>query len=39
MDFNEDRVRLKIAEIPATLIEKAQQSLKDCAVTAIHLDV
>ncbi len=39
MDFNEDVVRIKLAEVPETLIEKAHQSLKDCAVTAIHLDV
>jgi hypothetical protein len=39
MDFNKDVVRIKMAEVPETLIEKAHQSLKDCAVTAIHLDV
>jgi ferredoxin len=37
MDFAEDQVRIKIDEIPETLAERAKQSLKDCAVTAIHL--
>lgn len=37
MDFNEDVVRTKLKEIPATLKEKARQSVKDCAVTAIRL--
>jgi ferredoxin len=37
MDFTEDVVRIKIDEIPASLAEKAKQSIKDCAVTAIHL--
>jgi ferredoxin len=36
MDFNEDVVRIKTGEIPETLTEKAKQSMKDCAVTAIH---
>ena len=38
MDFAEDVVRIKSDEIPETLKEKARQSIKDCAVTAIHLD-
>jgi ferredoxin len=37
MDFNEDIVRVKLDEIPEELTEKARQSIKDCAVTAIHL--
>lgn len=37
MDINEDLVRTKIHEIPLALMEKAKQSIKDCAVTAIHL--
>ena len=37
MDFIEDQVRIKIPDIPPTLIEKARQSIKDCAVTAIHM--
>ena len=37
MDFSEDLVQIKIDEIHATLTEKAKQSIKDCAVTAIHL--
>jgi hypothetical protein len=37
MDFTEDLVRIKFDEIPDTLVEKAMQSVKDCAVTAIHL--
>jgi ferredoxin len=37
MDFAEDLVRIKIDEIPASLTEKAKQSIKDCAVTAIRI--
>lgn len=37
MDFGEDLVRIKIDEIPASLTEKAKQSIKDCAVTAIRI--
>jgi ferredoxin len=37
MDFNEDVVRMKTEEIPEAWTEKARQSMKDCAVTAIHL--
>ena len=35
MDFTEDRVRIKIDDIPENLMGKAKQSIKDCAVTAI----
>jgi hypothetical protein len=38
MDFAEDQVRIKIDEIPENLAEKAKQSIKDCAITAIHLN-
>ncbi len=37
MDFAEDLVRIKIDEIPASLTEKAKQSIKDCGVTAIRI--
>jgi len=37
MDFTEDFVCIKIDEIPASLTEKAKQSIKDCAVTAIRI--
>ena len=37
MDFTEDLVQIKIDEIPASLTEKAKQSIKDCAVTAIRI--
>jgi ferredoxin len=37
MDFNEDRIRIKMEEIPDLLTDKAKQSIKDCAVTAIRL--
>jgi ferredoxin len=37
MDFAEDLVSIKIDEIPASLTEKAKQSIKDCAVTAIRI--
>ncbi len=38
MDFDEDIVRIKTQEIPETAKEKARQSIKDCAVTAIRLE-
>jgi ferredoxin len=37
MDFTEDLVRIKLDEIPETMMEKVKLSVKDCAVTAIHL--
>jgi len=37
MDFKEDTVRIKVDNVPETMVEKARQSIKDCAVTAIHL--
>ena len=37
MDFTEDLVRIKINEIPKSLMKKAKQSIKDCAVTAIRM--
>jgi hypothetical protein len=37
MDFIEDKVRIKIDEIPASLTKKAKQSIKDCAVTAVRI--
>ena len=37
MDFTEDLVRIKLDEIPETMMEKAKQSIKDCAVSAIYL--
>jgi ferredoxin len=39
MDFNKDVVRIITDEIPETLTEKAKQSMKDCAVTAIRLNI
>jgi ferredoxin len=39
MDYNEDVVRIKTDAIPETMTEKAKQSMKDCAVTAIHLEI
>ncbi len=37
MDFNQDLVRIKKDDIPDELADKAEQSMKDCAVTAIRL--
>ncbi len=37
MDFDKDEIRIKVDEIHAGLTKKAKQSIKDCAVTAIHL--
>jgi len=37
MDLDEDRIRIKMDGIPDLLTDKAKQSIKDCAVTAIRL--
>ena len=37
MDFKEDIVRIREAELSESLVKKARQSIKDCAVTAIVL--
>jgi ferredoxin len=37
MDFKEDVVRVKAEEITMSLTEKATQSIRDCAVMAIHV--
>jgi ferredoxin len=36
-DFDKDMIRIKSNEIPDTLVEKAKESMRDCAITAIHL--
>ncbi len=37
MDYKEDRVHIKVDEVPESLMEKARDSIRDCAVTAIYL--
>lgn len=36
MDFEEDEVNIKVDEVPEVLMEKAKESIKECAVGAIH---
>ena len=36
MDFEEDMIRITMDEIPEALMEKAKESIRDCAVSAIH---
>lgn len=36
MDYKEDLIRVKVNEVPDTLMEKAKESIRDCAVGAIH---
>ena len=36
MDYQADMIRIKVSEVPETLMEKAKESIKDCAVGAIH---
>ena len=36
MDYKEDMIRIKDNEIPDTLMDRAKESIKDCAVGAIH---
>jgi ferredoxin len=36
MDFEKDEIRILVDEVPESLMEKAKETIKDCAVTAIH---
>jgi len=36
MDYNEDVIRISVDEIPKELMDKAKESIRDCAVAAIH---
>ena len=36
MDFVKDEIRILVDEVPESLMEKAKETIKDCAVTAIH---
>ena len=38
MDYEEDTIRIKVDKVPEALVEKARESIRDCAVTAIHLE-
>lgn len=35
MDFEEDVIRVKVDRVPEELMEKAKETIRDCAVTAI----
>lgn len=35
MDYKGDEIRIKVNEIPDTLMAKAKESIRDCAVGAI----
>ena len=37
MDYREDEVHIKTDEIPEALMEKAKETIRDCAVGAIHM--
>jgi len=36
MDSEEDLIRIIVDEIPETLMEKAKETIRDCAVGAIY---
>lgn len=36
MDYRQDIIRIKVNTVPDTLMAKAKESIKDCAVGAIH---
>jgi len=36
MDFEKDEIRILVDDVPESLMEKAKETIKDCAVTAIH---
>ena len=37
MDFEKDEIHILVDEVPDSLMEKAKETIKNCAVTAIHL--
>lgn len=36
LNFKDDCLAVKYDEIPDELVEKAQNAIKDCSITAIH---
>ena len=36
MDYEEDEIHIKVDEVPEDLMEKAKETIRDCAVGAIH---
>jgi ferredoxin len=36
MDFEKDEIHILVDEVPESLMEKAKETIKACAVTAIH---
>ena len=36
MDYKEDMIRIMVNEVPDSLMERAKESIRDCAVGAIH---
>ena len=36
MDFEKDEISIKADEVPEDLMEKAKETIRDCAVGAIH---
>ena len=37
MDYKGDEVRIKVDEVSESLMKRAKDSIRDCAVGAIHL--
>ena len=36
MDFDRDAIRIRVDDVPKELMDRARESIRDCAVTAIH---
>jgi len=36
MDFDGDVIHIRVDEVPEALMDKAKESIRDCAVAAIH---
>ena len=36
MDYKEDEIHVKVDEVPEALMEKAKETIRDCAIGAIH---
>ena len=36
MDYKKDEIHIKVDEVPEALMDKAKESIRDCAVTAIQ---
>ena len=36
MDYDKDAIRIRVDEVPEEMMDRAKESIRDCAVGAIH---